>query len=106
MAGLGIADLLATEAGSAAQLAAQTGAHAPALYRVMRMLAGIGVFAESDDGTFSLTPLGDTLRTDVPLSESLDDLRWRGPDVPALTAFAQHWGDDAIVERATRFAAR
>jgi 5'-3' exonuclease len=45
-----------------------------------------------------------TLRTDVPLAESLDDLRWRGPDVPALTALAQHWGDDAIVERATRFA--
>ena len=25
-----------------------------------------------------------TLRTDVPLAESLDDLRWRGPDVAAL----------------------
>ena len=47
-----------------------------------------------------------TLRTDVPLPESLDDLRWRGPDVPALTALARHWGDDSIVERATRFATR
>jgi 5'-3' exonuclease len=47
-----------------------------------------------------------TLRTDVPLAESLDDLRWRGPDVAALTALAQRWGDDAIVERATRFATR
>jgi 5'-3' exonuclease len=47
-----------------------------------------------------------TLRTDVPLADSLDDLRWRGPDVAALTALAQHWGDDAIVERATRFARR
>ena len=47
-----------------------------------------------------------TLRTDVPLAESLDDLRWRGPDVPALTALAQLWGDGAIVERATRFARR
>jgi 5'-3' exonuclease len=47
-----------------------------------------------------------TLRTDVPLPESLDDLRWRGPDVAALTALAQRWGDDAIVERATRFATR
>jgi 5'-3' exonuclease len=45
-----------------------------------------------------------TLRTDVPLAESLEDLRWRGPDVAALTALAQHWGDDTIVERATRFA--
>jgi 5'-3' exonuclease len=47
-----------------------------------------------------------TLRTDVPLPESLDDLRWRGPDVPALTELARHWGDDSIVERATRFATR
>jgi 5'-3' exonuclease len=47
-----------------------------------------------------------TLRTDVPLAESVDDLRWRGPDVAALTALAETWGDDAIVERAQRFARR
>jgi 5'-3' exonuclease len=46
-----------------------------------------------------------TLRTDVPLAESLDDLRWRGPDVAALTAIARSWGgDDSIVERARRVA--
>ena len=47
-----------------------------------------------------------TLRQDVPLAESLDDLRWRGPDVSALTALAATWGDDEIVERALRFANR
>lgn len=47
-----------------------------------------------------------TLRTDVPLAESLDDLRWRGPDVAALAGLASQWGDDAIVERAERFAQR
>jgi 5'-3' exonuclease len=47
-----------------------------------------------------------TLRTDVPLAESLDALRWRGPDVAALKALAEGWGDDTIVERATRFARR
>ena len=47
-----------------------------------------------------------TLRTDVPLAESLDDLRWRGPDVPALAALAAQWGDDSIVERAERLARR
>jgi len=47
-----------------------------------------------------------TLRTDVPLAESLGDLRWRGPDVRALEALAKVWGDDTIVERATRFAGR
>ena len=45
-----------------------------------------------------------TLRADVPLTESLDDLRWRGPDMPALSALAEAWGDNAIVERAARLA--
>jgi 5'-3' exonuclease len=47
-----------------------------------------------------------TLRTDVPLAESLDDLRWRGPDAAALGAIAAEWGDGAIVERAQRLAQR
>jgi 5'-3' exonuclease len=47
-----------------------------------------------------------TLRTDVPLTESLEDLRWRGPDTAALAAVAAQWGDGAIVERATRLAQR
>jgi 5'-3' exonuclease len=45
-----------------------------------------------------------TLRVDVPLAESLDDLSWRGPDKAALGALAQLWGDNAIVERAMRVA--
>jgi 5'-3' exonuclease len=47
-----------------------------------------------------------TLRLDVPLAESLDDLRWRGPDALALAAIAARWGDGAIVERAQRLAQR
>jgi len=47
-----------------------------------------------------------TLRTDVPLEESAVDLRWRGPDVAALTMLAQRWDDSVIVERATRVAQR
>jgi 5'-3' exonuclease len=47
-----------------------------------------------------------TLRTDVPLGESLSELRWCGPDVAALTRLAQLWGDRAVVERATRLAQR
>lgn len=43
-----------------------------------------------------------TLRTDVPLAETLEDLRWRGPDTAALTAFAAELGDDRIVELAER----
>jgi 5'-3' exonuclease len=47
-----------------------------------------------------------TLRTDAPLGESLEDLRWRGPDRAALARFAEQWGDGAIVERAERLAQR
>jgi 5'-3' exonuclease len=47
-----------------------------------------------------------TLRTDVPLQETLDDLRWRGPDIAALAVLAAQWGDTAIVERAERLAMR
>ncbi len=45
-----------------------------------------------------------TLRADVPLTESLDDLRWRGPDIAALTRLAAQWDDSVIVDRATRLA--
>jgi 5'-3' exonuclease len=47
-----------------------------------------------------------TLRTDVPLSEPLEDLRWRGPDASALAALAEQWGDGVIVDRAERLAQR
>jgi 5'-3' exonuclease len=39
-----------------------------------------------------------TLREDVPLVESLDDLRWRGPD-SSLAAFARSIEDATLVER-------
>jgi 5'-3' exonuclease len=43
-----------------------------------------------------------TLRTDVPLAESLDDLRWRGPNEPLLAAFAERIGDREVLARARR----
>jgi 5'-3' exonuclease len=47
-----------------------------------------------------------TLRTDVPLTESLADLRWRGPDEPAFKALAARWRDDALFARAVTRAQR
>jgi 5'-3' exonuclease len=47
-----------------------------------------------------------TLRSDVPLVESIDDLAWRGPDREALAAFAAELGDERIVELAARTAER
>jgi len=46
-----------------------------------------------------------TLRTDVPLAESLDALRWRGA-APTLAPLADRLGDAALVERAARLAER
>jgi hypothetical protein len=63
---LGIPDLLRDEPKSSDDLAQATGTHAPSLYRVLRALDSVGVFAEDDRGRFALTPLGATLRTDVP----------------------------------------
>lgn len=66
VAQLGIADLLKDGPSSAADLAAATQTHAPSLARVMRLLTSVGVFVELPDGMFTLTPLGETLRADVP----------------------------------------
>ena len=42
-----------------------------------------------------------TLRTDVPLSEEIDDLRWRGARREELTALCSEIGDEAFLERVT-----
>ncbi len=39
------------------------------------------------------------LVTDVPLKESIDDLRWRGPSVDLLAQLAADLDDDKLVER-------
>jgi O-methyltransferase domain len=62
---LGIADLLADGPKDSDQLAQQTGTHASSLYRVLRALAGAGVFAEDNSGRFRLTALGRPLRSEV-----------------------------------------
>ncbi len=45
-----------------------------------------------------------TLRTDVPLDESLDALQWRGAHRDELAAFCAAIGDERFVERVTTFA--
>jgi hypothetical protein len=63
---LGLADLLRETPADSAALASVTGTHAPSLYRLMRALASIGVLAEDEQHRFSLTALGNSLRSDVP----------------------------------------
>lgn len=66
---LGLADLLKNGPRTAEDLAHATQTHAPSLYRLLRALASVGVFAEDDQRRFSLTPLAETLRSDVPGSQ-------------------------------------
>jgi hypothetical protein len=63
---LGIPDQLKEGAKSAEDLAAATQTNADALFRLLRALASIGVFAEAGPREFALTPLSDALRSDVP----------------------------------------
>lgn len=63
---LRLADLLAAGPRRIEDLADATGAHAPSLARLLRMLAARGVAAQEADGRLSLTPLGAPLRAGVP----------------------------------------
>ncbi len=40
-----------------------------------------------------------TLRTDVPIAESLDELRWIGPDRPALESLCEELGERTLPDR-------
>jgi ubiquinone/menaquinone biosynthesis C-methylase UbiE len=65
---LNIPDHLAKTSQTAEELGAKTNTHAPSLYRLLRTLASIGIFAETNDHKFELTPLSQLLRSDVPNS--------------------------------------
>ena len=58
VAKLGIADMLLGGPQTAEELATDAGAHAPSLYRVLRALASVGIFAEDERGRFGLTEAG------------------------------------------------
>ncbi|MCX4527176.1 acetylserotonin O-methyltransferase [Streptomyces sp. NBC_01551] len=63
---LGIADVLADGPLSAADIAARVGSDATATHRILRALAGHGVFAIRPDGLIEQSPLSDKLRDDAP----------------------------------------
>jgi hypothetical protein len=63
---LGIADQLVDGPRKSSEVAQGVGADPQALFRLMRMLASIGVFTMDAQGRFGLTPLADTLRSGIP----------------------------------------
>jgi hypothetical protein len=62
---LKIADHLALAPKTAADIAPAVSAHAPSLYRLMRALAMVGVLEEHEGERFTLTPVGECLRSDI-----------------------------------------
>ncbi len=80
---LGIADLLKDGSKSIDELASKVGAHPRALYRVLRALASIGIFAEVGDRQFELTALAEPLQDRVPGSMRArailfgEEVRWK-----------------------------
>jgi hypothetical protein len=77
---LGIADRLTDGPRTPAELATECGVLERPLYRMLRALAGEGVFAETNDGRFALTPMAELLRTEH--SRSLRDWAIYLADLP------------------------
>ena len=63
---LKLPDHLAGGTKTAEELASLTSTHAPALYRVMRTLASLGLFTEDPSHRFALQPLGAALKSGTP----------------------------------------
>jgi O-methyltransferase domain/Dimerisation domain len=63
---LGIADLLGESPRTSDELARLTDSRPPSLYRVLRLLAALGILTEPEPGRFGLSPLGERLRTELP----------------------------------------
>ena len=78
---LGIADLLRDGPLNVDDLAKKTDTHAPTLFRILRALSSVGVFAETEDHVFGLTPLSQCL-----LSNTLR---------PIARMFLSEWHDKA-----------
>jgi SAM-dependent methyltransferase len=76
---LGIADQLAHGPMPIAALARATDTNAPALHRLLRVLASRGVLTEVGDKTFALTSFGTLLRRDIPGSARAQVLLWGHP---------------------------
>ena len=66
VARLGVPDHMNSKPVHVDDLAAKVQAHPDRLYRIMRMLSSVGVFEEHADRRFTLTPVGDLLKTDAP----------------------------------------
>lgn len=87
---LGLPEQLAGGPRTAADLAAEAGAHEPSLRRLLRALVAMGVVTEDASGRFAMTPLGEELRNDR-----------LGP-LARLFSREQHWRSWARLDHSIR----
>jgi len=66
---LDLATRLATGPKTSRELAEATHTDPGSLYRLLRALASVEIFAETDAGMFSMTPLAEQLRSDLPATQ-------------------------------------
>ncbi|WP_067469789.1 methyltransferase [Actinomadura macra] len=97
---LRLADALAGEPRTSGELAKETGAHAPSLYRLLRALTCMGVVEQRERDLFALTDEGSRLCSDAPDSIRSLVLLFCGPDV------WRTWGDMAETLRTGEYAWR
>ncbi|WP_145574448.1 methyltransferase [Yersinia mollaretii] len=119
---LGVADHLAKGAKTAEEIGQAVGADWRLLNRVLRMLASRHIFAESENGQFSLTPAADFLRTDnnnslrsavlmltdktfwLPLGNLVENLRGESAFKQAFgMSFYEYWSQENIPESDSDF---
>jgi hypothetical protein len=84
---LKLADFIGDEPRHAGELAGALAVHENALYRLLRALATVGIFRETEDRAFVSTPISELLRSDHPRGMQ----GW-----PVFIGGAQHravWGD-------------
>lgn len=84
---LKLADLIGSEPVSAPEIGARVGVHPESLYRLLRALATVGVFRETEDRRFVASPVSELLRTDHPQS------MWGWPMMIGRPYHWQMWGD-------------
>ncbi|WP_316779111.1 methyltransferase [Pedobacter antarcticus] len=84
VAELNIADLLNQGDQTVEELAKRTASHPGSLYRLLRAVASVGIFEETEDGRFSLNELGAALLSDTPGSVKPWALANLGEHFPAF----------------------
>jgi SAM-dependent methyltransferase len=65
---LGIADILKDGPRKCDEIAVLVDADARSLYRLMRALSSLGIFTQTNGDCFAMSPLGESLRADSPVS--------------------------------------